>query len=53
MYVANFRLKEESQTEIHFPTLDDLDEIIEGDQVLRMEGKLFCMSIIFKLYADI
>ncbi len=32
------RLKEESLSEIHFPMLDDMDELLGGDHVLRMEG---------------
>ena len=25
--------------EIHFPTLDDIDEMLDGDHTFRMEGK--------------
>ena len=26
-------------SEIHFPTLEDIDEMLDGEHVLRMEGK--------------
>ena len=54
----NFRIKEEP-SEIHFPELDEIDEVNEAEQLLNLEGKKYyrflyrSVTTLFPLFACI
>ena len=40
-YLLTCRIKEEP-SEIHFPELDEIDEVNEAEQLLNLESKVLC-----------
>jgi len=41
--VVTFRIKEEP-SEIHFPELDEIDEVNNPEQLLNLNGKVECLG---------
>ena len=43
-YMFTCRIKEEP-SEIHFPELDEIDEVNEAEQLLNLESKVLCFQL--------